>query len=184
MSNIKNIVALFFGSLLLLLSCNDISNKKDLNKSNNFDVAAEFVDAFYSFNRDALESTLTHANDSKHSILKYQKWAECGNYKVITRNDFIKKNDSLVLCPITVKDDLIGALEVKFNVTDTFHLTIINSRIKSIETSSNDPVLFYEARAWVKQNRPKLMEKACTGVSTPCECVKATVKGFLEFKSI
>jgi len=163
--------------------CQEVSNKEDINQSTNFDIAAEFIDAFYSFNRDTLQSTLTHANDSQHSILYYQKWAECGNYKVIKRNDFIKKNDSLVLCPITVKDDLIGALEVDFNVTDTFHLTIINGQIRSIETTSNDPDLFYEAQDWIKQNRPELIEKACEGASTACECVKATVEGFVEFKS-
>jgi hypothetical protein len=130
-----------------------------------------------------LESTLIHANDSKKRILYYQKWAECGNYKVIKRNNFIKKNDSLVLCPITVKDDLIGALEVNYNVTDTFHLTIINGEIRSVDTTSDDPPLFYEAKDWTKQNRPKLINKACEGEFTACECVKATVQGFIEFKS-
>lgn len=161
----------------------DLSNKEDINQSTNFDIAAKFIDAFYSFNKDSLQSTLTHANDSKKRILYYQKWAECGNYKVIKQNNFIKKNDSLVLCPITVKDDLIGALEVNYNVTDTFHLTIINGEIRSVDTTSDDPTLFYEAKDWTKQNRPKLINKACEGELTACECVKATVQGFIEFKS-
>jgi hypothetical protein len=88
-----------------------------------------------------------------------------------------------VLCPITVKDDLIGALEVNYNVTDTFHLTIINGEIRSVDTTSDDPPLFYEAKDWTKQNRPKLINKACEGEFTACECVKATVQGFIEFKS-
>ncbi len=184
MSELKKTFLLIYVSFLLIVSCKDISNKEDyFNRRINVDIAAEFIDAFYSFNRDTLRSTLTYANDSQHSILYYQKWAECGNYKIINRNDFIIKNDSLVLCPITVKDDLIGALEVDFNVTDTFHLTIINEKIRSIETSSNDPDLFYEATDWIKQNRPELIEKACEGVSTACECVKATVEGFIEFKA-
>ena len=184
MSELKKTLLLIYGSFLLIVSCKDVSNKEDyFNRRINVDIAAEFIDAFYSFNGDTLQSTLTHANDSQQSILYYQKWAECGNYKVIKRNDFIIKNDSLVLCPITVKDDLIGALEVDFNVTDTFHLTIINEKIRSIETSSNDPDLFYEATEWIKQNRPELIEKACVGASTACECVKATVEGFIEFKA-
>ena len=129
-----------------------------------------------------MQSTLTYADESQHSLLYYQKWAECGNYKVIKRNDFIKKNDSLILCPITVKDDLIGALELDFHVTDTFHLTIINGQIRTIETSSNDPDLYYEAKDWIKLNRPELIEKACKGASNACQCVKATVEGFVEFK--
>jgi hypothetical protein len=184
MSKLKVTLLLIYTSLLLIVSCKDVSNKDgSINQSTNDEIAAEFINAFYSFNRDSLQSNLTYAKDSQHSILYYQKWVECGNYKVIKRNDFIKKNDSLVLCPITVKDDLIGALEVDFNVTDTFHLTIINRQIQSIETSSNDPDLYYEATDWIKQNRPELIEKACEGSSTACECVKATVKGFVEFKA-
>ena len=184
MSKLKETLLLIYASLLLIVSCKDVSNKEGyINQNTNVDIAAEFIDAFYSFNRDTLQSTLTHAKDSQHRILYYQKWAECGNYKVIKRHDLIKKNDSLVLCPITVKDDLIGALEIDFNVTDTFHLTIINEKIRSIETSSNDPDLFYEAKDWIKQNRPELIEKACEGTSTACECVKATVEGFIEFKA-
>ena len=92
MSEFKKTLLLIYGSLLLLVSCKDVSNKEDyINQSTNFDIAAEFIDAFYSFNRDSLKSTLTHAKVSQHSILYYQKWAECGNYKVIKRNNFIKK---------------------------------------------------------------------------------------------
>ncbi len=176
---------IFYLSILIFIGCKNRTNSKiNIHQNDNVEIANKFIDAFYSFNKDSLQSTLTHANDSKKRIFYYQKWAECGNYKVIKRNNFIKKNDSLVLCPITVKDDLISALEVNFNVTDTFHLTIINGEIRSVDTTSDDPALFYEAKDWTKQNRPKLMEKACIGVSTPCKCVKATVKGFLEFKSI
>ena len=183
MNKFKKTVLLISGSLLLIVSCKKGTHKEAIQQNTNLDIAAKFIDAFYSFNKDSLQSILTHANDSKQNIIYYQKWAECGNYKVIKRNDFIKKNDSLVLCPITVKDDLIGALELDFYVTDTFHLTIVNQEIRSIETSSNDPDLFYEAKDWTKKNRPELVEKACEGASTPCECVKATVEGFVEFNS-
>jgi hypothetical protein len=183
MKTFKKTFLLISGCLFLIIGCKDVPKKKNnMNKHTNLDIASKFIDAFYSFNSDSLQSTLKYANDSKNDILNYQKWAECGNYKVMKRNDFIQKNDSLVLCPITVKEDLIGALKVGFNVTDTFHLTILNGKIRSIETSSNDPELFGEARNWAYQNRPELMNKACKGeIPTPCECVKATVEGFVEF---
>jgi hypothetical protein len=97
------------------------------------------------------------------------------------------KNDSLVICPITVKDDLIGALNMDFNVTDTFHLTIIGGRIRLIQTTSNDPDLYHKAKEWVRQNRPEMIEKPYEGIweggPTPCKCVKAMVEGFAEFKA-
>jgi hypothetical protein len=143
------------------------------------------VDAFYSFNRDSLESKLSLAKESQPSILYYQKWAECGNYKIVARGDYIEKTDSLVLVPVTVKDDLMGALNIDFNVTDTFHLSIRNGKIHSVQTSSNDPDEYYKAKEWVKLNRPDLVEKACEGIweggPTPCECVQGMVKGFAEF---
>jgi hypothetical protein len=101
------------------------------------------------------------------------------------KNAFIERNDSLILCPITVKDDLIGSLNIDFNVTDTFHLTIINGHIHSVQTSSNDPDIYYEAKEWVRLNRPELIKEPCEGIweegSTPCECVRAMVEGFKLF---
>ena len=188
MSRRKNTLLLIYTSLFLIFSCRNVSNKEAYNKQiSNIDIAAEFIDAFYSFNGDTLKSILNHAKESQPSILYYQKWAECGNYKVIKRHDCIIKNDSLMIYPITVKDDLIGALEIDFNVTDTFHITIIKGQIRSIQTSSNDPDLYHEAKEWVKQNRPELIEKPCKGIwdggPTACECVKAMVEGFGEFNA-
>ena len=182
---IKLIIYIF---LLLLGSCKNVSQSSaSLIQTNNVVVANQFIDAFYSFNRDTLASILSKAVESQPSILYYQKWAECGNYNIINRHDCIEKNDSLVLCPITVKDDLIGALNIDFNVTDTFHLTIIEGQIRSVQTSSNDPDMYYKAKEWVKKNHPELIEEPCKGIweggPTPCECVKAMVKGFAEFIS-
>lgn len=91
----------------------------------------------------------------------------------------------MIICPITVKDDLIEALKIEFNVTDTFHITIINKKIRSVTNSSNDPDVYYKAKEWVKRNRPELIEKRCEGIwdggPTPCECVQAMVKGFGQF---
>ena len=171
-------ILLIYTCLVLLYSCRHASNSGVyINQSSNVDIAAEFIDAFYSFNGDSLKSILTNAKESHPGILYYQKWAECGNYKVIKRHDCTIKNDSLVIC----------ALEIDFNVTDTFHITIIKGQIRLIQTSSNDPDLYYEAKEWVNQNRPELIEKPCEGISeggpTACECVKAMVEGFGEFKA-
>jgi hypothetical protein len=179
---------MIFISLLLLGSCKNASNSgNDINPRLTIDIAHEFINAFYSFNKDSLKTTLFYAKESQPGILYYQKWAECGNYKVIMQHDCIIKNDSLVICPVTVKDDLIGTLGIDFHVTDTFSLTIVEGHIRSVETSSNDPDLYYEAKDWIARNRPELIEKPCEGIweggPTPCECVQAILEGFAEFKT-
>ncbi len=169
-------------SFLLLLTCNNTSHSI---QKGNMEIANEFIDAFYSFERDSLQVILDKTDESAKSILYYQEWAECGNYQIKKRHYYFEKNDSVVICPVTVKDDLIGALGIDFNVTDTFHLTIVDGQIRSIQTSSNDPDQYYKAKEWVQQNRPELIEKPCEGIwedgTTPCECVQAMVQGFKEF---
>lgn len=152
---------------------------------NNVDIGNEFIDTFYSFNSDSLQSLLSSAELSQPEILYYQKWAECANYKVIDRTHFFVRNDSVLVFPVTVKDDLMGALSIDFNVTDTFHITVLDGKIRSIRTSSNDLPDYYDAKEWVAKNRPELVEKACEGIwaggPTPCECVLGMIKGFAEF---
>lgn len=149
-------------------------------------IVNQFVDAFYSFNKDSLQYLLSSARGSQPNILYYQEWAKCGNYAIVKRGSCIQKYDSLVLVPVTVKDDLISALHIDFHVTDTFHLTISNGQIRSVTTTSNDPDVYYEAKEWVKQNRPELIEKVCEGIwdggPTPCACVQGMVKGFAAFR--
>lgn len=156
-------------------------------QSNNVELASKFIDTFYSFNRDSLELMLSSAHDSQPNILYYQKWAECGNYKIVKRDEWFEKNDSIVIFPVTVKDDLMAALKIDFNVTDTFHITIRNDRITAIQTTSNDLEIYYQAKEWVNKNRPDLVNKACEGIweggPTPCECVKGMVAGFDQFAS-
>ena len=92
------------------------------------------------------------------------------------------RNDSLIVCPVTVKDDLIGALQIDMFVTDTFHITIKDMKIMHIATSSNDPPLFHEARKWVRENRPELVEVPCDKArNAPGDCVHAMVQGYKEF---
>jgi hypothetical protein len=154
-------------------------------QAGNIDIGNKFVDAFYSFDRDSLQLLLSSAETSQPEILYYQKWAECANYKVLNRSQFVAKNDSIVLFPVTVKDDLMEALDLDLNVTDTFHIFIQSGKILSVKTSSNDPDIYYEGKKWVKQNRPELIEKACEGIweggPTPCECALGMVKGLMEF---
>jgi hypothetical protein len=171
---------------LLLASCKPGSQGELTNThSSTKTVADQFINAFYSFNSDSLQAVLSNAEESQPNILYYQKWAECGHYTIVNRNTFIEKNDSLILAPVTVKDDLMAALEIDFNVTDTFRITLRKGKISSVETSSNDLAVYYEAKEWVKQNHPELIEKPCEGIwnggPTPCECIQGMLKGFTAF---
>lgn len=170
----------------LVFGCHQKTQNAEGNiDTENSSIANAFIDAFYSFDPEKLESILPAAPESRASILYYQKWAECGNYEVLKRNDLIHMNDSIIKCPVTVKDDLIGALELDFNATDTFHLVISDGSIRSVSTSSNDPEMYFEAKEWVRINRSELIKKSCEGEDgpSPCECVKAMIKGFSEFKT-
>ena len=179
---------IFYLSILIFIGCKNQTNSKvDNYQKNNIDIANQFIDAFYSFNEDSLKFSLSYAEVSHPSILYYQKWAECGNYKVLNRSICKEINDSLVIFPVTVKDDIMSALQIDLNVTDTFHIIIKDKKIQSVKTSSNDPDVYYEAKDWIRQNRPELIEKPCEdaweGGPTPCECIKATIQGLAEFKT-
>ena len=147
--------------------------------------AKGFSFGWLSSDSNKLLSMLKYAENSKPEILYYQGWAEGGNYEVIKRHPCEVKNDSLVICPVTVKDDLIQALELNFNVTDTFHIVIKDEKITSITTSSDDPEIFYEAEEWIRKNHPELINEPCKGIwedgTTPNECVRAMVKGYSEY---
>lgn len=170
--------------LLILVGCGTSISDQDNTKSANL-LANQFVDAFYSFSRDSLERVLATAKQSQPNILYYQKWAECGHYKVLERGDIIHKSDTLVFVPVTVKDDLMSALQIDFNVTDTFHVVVIGGQIRSVETSSNDPDTYYEAKEWVKNNRPELIDTECEriwdGGPTPCDCIQGYINGFRHY---
>lgn len=178
----KNFVIV--GLLSIVVSCNRASRPTAV-QSNNVKLASKFIDTFYSFHYDSLELILSSAQESQPNILYYQKWAECGNYKILKRDTWFEKNDSVVIFPVTVKDDLMTSLKIDFNVTDTFHITIRNDRITSVQTTSNDLEIYYQAKEWVNKNRPELISEACEGIweggPTPCECVKGMVAGFAQF---
>lgn len=174
-----------FGLFILLgmISCSQAKRPSD--PFNNHSVANQLVDAFYSFDRDSLEAVLIEAKSSQPNLLYYQKWAECGHYQIVQRNQPVQKNDSMILVPVTVKDDLMPALEIDFLVTDTFHIVVRDGKIRRVETSSKDPDTYYEAKAWVRQNRAEWVDKPCEGIwnggPTPCDCIRGYIKGFQDF---
>ena len=182
MRYIQTIVLFFF--IGLLYHCRT-KTSNDM-QHNNISLGNKLIDAFYSFNTDSLASLLANAKSSQPDILYYQKWAECGNYKVLDRGPYSEKNDSTVIFPVTVKDDLMKALQIDFNVTDTFHITFKNGKIVHVENSSNDVADYYKAKTWVKEHHPEFIEKPCIGIwaggPTPCDCILGMIKGFVEYK--
>ena len=144
--------------------------------------AEAFIDAFYSFESEKLAPLLEFADTSADSILYYQAWARGGNYKVMNRGECKFSDQGTVKCPITVEDDLILALKTDFLVTDTFEITFVDSEIGKIETSSNDQPIYYDARDWVKANRPEVMQTVCSDmwkkVENAGDCVRAMHEGY------
>ena len=148
-------------------------------------VAEAFVDAFYSFDPDRLRASLESARNSQPAILFYQGWAEGENYAIVNRIPCKRRDAQAVSCSITVDDDLINALGIDFDATDTFLLTFSDARIVAVETESDDPQEYYAARARVRENRRTLIEEPCRGYfdggPTPEQCVQAMIQGFTEF---
>jgi hypothetical protein len=149
--------------------------------------AERLVDAFYSFDPDALRAALSHAPASQPKLLYYQGWAEGGNYAVVERKPCRPTARNEIRCDITVRDDLIAALQTGHWVTDTFHLAVEEGRIVEVRNSSNDPPDFDRALEWLKRTRPELMTGPCQGFfdggPTPQECVRAVVSGFTAYRA-
>jgi len=147
--------------------------------------AEAFIDAFYSYDAVRLDAALVNAKDSAPSILYYQGWAEGGNYEIIERMPCVTEDAELIRCSITVKDDLVVALDTGFYVTDTFSLSFVDGEIVGVETSSNDSQEYYDARDWVREYRPELIEEPCRGYfdggPTPGKCVQAMLQGYKEY---
>lgn len=170
-------------AFVLLTGCDDRSNATTDEAS--LSSAETFVDAFYSFDREHLVGVLSLAKDSIPEIVYYQGWAVGGNYKVLERKPCVRDGATTVSCSIKVKDDLMGALGIPFDVTDTFHLTFSKGNIVAVKTSSNDLEVFGDAEKWVRRTRPELISEPCKGYfdggPTPELCVQAMVRGYAEF---
>ena len=160
----------------------------DTEQSARVEVAEQFVDAFYSFDPEPLGNLLAAAGDSKQDMLFYQGWALGGNYIVMNRMPCASVDEDSVRCSITVQDDLVLALGVDFDVTDTFDITFEDGAISAVETSSNDPDLYHDARDWVWENRREWVEQPCDGSddtpSDPEQCVTNMLKGYREYASL
>jgi hypothetical protein len=143
------------------------------------------IDAFYSFDSTRLRNALTSAQASIPGIVFYQGWAEGGHYEVVNRMPCSNDGTDEVICPITVKDDLVAALGIPFNVTDTFRLSFSDGKIVKVRTSSNDPQVVRDAMEWVRRERPNLVGEPCRGFfnggPTPSACAQAMVRGLAEF---
>lgn len=148
----------------------------------NTDVGKAFVDAFYAFDAETLANLLTES-DSNGMVLFYQGWAEGANYAVVERNPCETVTATEIRCSTTVEDDLIKALGLDFNVTDTFHITLDQSgAIVTVTVSSDDPPEAQTALDGVIASQPELFGGVCQGFfgggPTPGECARAFVAGF------
>ena len=147
--------------------------------------AEKFITAFYSFDPDKLQPHLSNAVASEPSVSYCQGWAKGGNYIVLNRQQCVFDEPQTISCSITVRDDLARTLDLDFDVTDTFHLSVVSGTIASIKFTSDDPPIFLEALDWVKANRPELFKEACRGYfdggPTPEKCVRVFVRGFKDF---
>ena len=150
--------------------------------------AEALIDAFYSFDAARLRAALADAPKSVPVILYYQGWAEGGNYRVLDRQPCRFETAAKARCDIKVRDDLVPALKIGFDVTDTFHLTFEKGRIVNVVTSSNDPPVFKEALEWIGKERPEVLDGPCKGFfdggPTPQACVREVIKGFADFAAM
>ena len=182
MTDVKQLLGIA-GALLVIAT--PWSHASEAQESPNVAVAERFVTAFYSFNSEPVAELLAGAGDSKQDILFYQGWALGGNYIVMKRMPCESVADDTVRCSITVQDDLVMALGIDFDVTDTFTLSFANGAISAVETSSNDPQLYHDARGWVWENRGETVATACKGSAgtapDPDRCVKNMLKGYREY---
>ncbi len=173
-------------AVILLVSCaGSNETAPQSNQRIKLSNAEALVDAFYSYDQTSLESFLMFAGASAPSIVYYQGWAAGGNYRIIDRKPCEMKEANVISCSIIVEDDPMLALGIDFHVTDTFTITFTNNNITSVETSSNDLPLYFEAADWVKKELPDLVREPCQGFfdggTTPGECARAMSEGYARF---
>ena len=147
--------------------------------------AEALIDAFYAFIPGDLEPLLSSAQGSAPEIMFYQGWAEGGNYRIVDRQPCKAESASVISCSITVEDDPVLALNIDFNVTDTFAITFSGTEIVSVKTSSNDQQIYYDAFDWVTKEMPEVMSGPCQGFfnggPTPGDCARAMTEGYRIF---
>lgn len=170
---------------LCISAINACSDERDKALAANLETAEGMIDAFYSFDASRLRPFLSRAGEAQGRILGYQAWAEGGNYVVLERAPCAPEDDNTLACAITVRDDPVVALETGFNVTDTFHISFEDGIIVGVDTSSDDQPIYYEARQWVEDNLPAVMEGPCRRENglrvTPGACARAMTEGYRQF---
>lgn len=182
MRRLTQVIVLVAGLQACALTSNSFSSA---NTEALLPIAESLIDDFYSFDTVRLEEALVSAEESKESLLYYQGWAEGGNYEIVERKHCAVQSSNIVSCPITVKDDPMLALGVDFFVTDTFEIRFEGGAVSSVETSSDDLPIYYEARDWVRANIPELIAEPCEGFfaggPTPGDCASAMAEGYRRF---
>ena len=149
------------------------------------DAAERFVDAFYSWDRQALAETLSEGTEGSEQVIYYQGWAEGGNYAIEVRRpcEWVEK---VIQCPITVTDDFGRTLG--YTATDTFHLTFQDSKIVGVKFTADDPQIFSELQAWMTTERPQIFAGPCkdlfAGGTTPGDCARAVAQAAKDFMEI
>ena len=144
--------------------------------------AEAFIDAFYSWDRQTLENTLTSDTLGAEQVTYYQGWAKGGNYAIQNRRPCAWAEEE-IQCPITVTDDFGKTLG--YTATDTFHLTIQDSKVASVRFTADDPPIFSELQAWMMAERPEIFAGPCkdffAGGTTPGDCARAVANAAREF---
>ena len=146
------------------------------------EVAEAFIDAFYSWDADALARMMDAGEDGARALY-YQGWAEAGHYVVQKRRPCQKMDDGRLQCSITVVDDIGQALG--YVATDVFRLSIEGRRVVGVDFDSDDPPIFDELFAWIAKDRPEVLTGPCrdlfAGGKTPAACVRAVVQAARDF---
>jgi len=173
-------------ALVILITCDEsVESMDQANDESNLVTAESLIDAFYSFEPAALEAVLTTAAESAPTIMYYQGWAEGGNYKIVDRMPCEFVDSIVVKCSITVEDDPMLALGIDFNVTDTFTITFSENEITTVVNGSNDLQVYFDARDWVRNELPELVEEPCQGYfnggPTPGDCARVMAEGYRRF---
>ncbi len=136
--------------------------------------AEAMLDAFYAWNAVALAAAVEPTAEADR-LLYYQAWAKAAHYTITRRQPCIHVDDGAIECRITVTDDFGQALG--YVATDTFRLMPGSFRVASVTFAGNDPPIFEELFAWIRQHRPEVMSGPCKdlfdGGTTPADCARA-----------
>ena len=166
---------ILLGGLLLVVTSISVSGEENIHQNNDGtnDIAEEFISAFYSWDATKLKNLMTEDADTV-AILYYQGWAEAANYKVKTRRP-CKVEANEIVCATTVTDGFGSAMG--YEATDTFRITLAESKISAVTFSGDDPPIFQELFQWISEKHPDILAGPClnmlAGGETPGDCARA-----------